>query len=116
MSKDLTAYDAVKLEQHLAAARLRMPGPPFREVLRWIHEDIRPGNYVEIGVHAGESLRAALPGTRCIGIDPEPVIDQPLNEGTQVYSIPSDEFFSTYDLRALLGGSHVALSFIDGLR
>src|SRR5690242_10622322 len=92
-----------------------MPGPPFRDVLGWIHEDIRPSAYVEIGVHAGESLRAARPGTVCIGIDPEPVIETPLNDGTTVYPITSDEFFAKYNLADLLGVRAVPFSFIDGL-
>lgn len=116
MSKNLTTYAGDNLQDDLAQARLRMPGAPFREVLRWIHEDLQPRTYVEIGVHAGESLRAALPGTVCIGIDPEPVIEEPVHTGTQIYALTSDDFFAKYDLRQLLGGAtEVDLSFIDGL-
>ena len=33
----------------LAESRRRFPGPEYCEVLRWIHETIRPLSYVEIG-------------------------------------------------------------------
>jgi hypothetical protein len=115
LSKNLTTYPGDNLDEDLAHARLQMPGPPFREVLRWIHEDVQPQTYVEIGVHAGESLRAALPGTICIGIDPEPVLEESLNPETRIYAITSDEFFAKHDLSNMLGVPEVALSFIDGL-
>lgn len=106
------------LEEILSQVRVRMPGPPFREVLRWIHEDLRPRNYVEIGVNAGASLRAALAETRCIGIDPEPLLDQTANSQTRIfaiYAMTSDHFFATVNLATVLGEPTFQLAFIDGL-
>ncbi len=31
-------------------ALMRFPGPDYFEVLEWLHEDLRPESYVEIGV------------------------------------------------------------------
>ncbi len=88
-------------------------GRPITAVLRWIHEILKPTNYVEIGVQQGVSLLQALADTRCIGIDPEPSIEEQHPNAT-IYELTSDEFFARYDLGNLLGGS-VELAFIDGL-
>ena len=48
MSQAQTFDDAL-LQQHLALATRRMPGPDYYTVLRWIHEILRPPNYIEIG-------------------------------------------------------------------
>jgi hypothetical protein len=97
----------------LAEAARRLPGPGYYVVLRWIHEILEPANYVEIGVRKGVSLRMALEGTRCIGVDPRPMIAQAL-PATRIYELTSDEFFERHDLHDLLGGPF-ALAFIDGL-
>jgi Methyltransferase domain len=97
----------------LTPAMRRLPGPPYYNVLRWIHEILRPANYVEIGVQEGLSLCQALDGTPCIGVDPKPVIPRAL-PATRIYELTSDEFFAQYDLSDLLGGQ-MELAFIDGL-
>src|SRR5208283_2381968 len=56
-------YDDELLKVHLQQASDALPGPDYYTVLRWIHEVLRPANYVEIGVRQGDSLRAALPDT-----------------------------------------------------
>ena len=61
----------------------------------------------------GMSLRMAVSGTRCIGVDPNPILDRELPD-TRIFTLTSDEFFARHDLRDLLGGP-VALAFIDGL-
>ena len=99
--------------EHVAEARRRLPGPGYYQVLRWIHEIVRPANYLEIGVRKGLSLRMALPGTSCIGVDPDPLIDREIPD-TGIYALTSDEFFARYDPAELLGGP-VELAFIDGL-
>jgi Methyltransferase domain len=113
--------DLAQRAEHLAAAERRLPGPGYYHVLRWIHEILRPANYVEIGVHRGISLVQALRGTPCIAVDPEPSIDEPMEReierklpATRIYELTSDGFFARYDLRDLLGGA-VELAFIDGL-
>ena len=62
----------------------------------------------------GRSLAGALPDTICVGIDPRPQLDV-VRPGTTVFSLTSDDFFRTYDLREVLGGRAVELAFIDGL-
>jgi hypothetical protein len=113
--------DRAQRAEHLAAAERRLPGPGYYHVLRWTHEILRPANYVEIGVHRAISLVQANRGTPCIGVDPEPSIDEQYEReierkipATKIYELTSDEFFARYDLRDLLGGA-VELAFIDGL-
>jgi hypothetical protein len=102
-------------DAHLERAKRALPGPVYLAVLVWIHRLLRPATYVEIGVADGESLRAAQPGTRCIGIDPAPRIDKPLNAPARLFSLTSDEFFARHDLGQLLDGGAFSLAFIDGL-
>ena len=105
--------DAALRREQIAAAGRRLPGPGYYRALRWIHEILRPANYVEIGVRKGVSLRQALPGTQCIGVDPRPMIGRELPR-TRIYPLTSDEFFARCHPSELLGGP-VELAFIDGL-
>ena len=114
MSQAQTFDDAL-LQQHLALATRRMPGPDYYTVLRWIHEILRPPNYIEIGIRKGESLRLALDQTICVGIDPEPDIQTPLSANTSVFRMTSDAFFAEEDLPELLHAPAFDLAFIDGL-
>ena len=43
--------------------------------------------YVEIGVNRGNSLTLALPGTRVVGIDPEPRLRHPISRSHQGVSV-----------------------------
>ena len=88
---------------------------PYLFTLDLIHQYVRPRTYVEIGVAKGLALALVLPGTRAIGIDPEPRVCFPLRSGTQVFSEESDSFFAQHDLVDLLGGMPVDLAFIDGM-
>ncbi|HZL70643.1 MAG TPA: class I SAM-dependent methyltransferase [Candidatus Limnocylindrales bacterium] len=108
-------YDDELLKIHLQQASEALPGPDYYTVLRWIHEILRPANYVEIGVRQGGSLRAALPDTTCIAIDPLPALAGPLPPRTHVLPITSDAFFESYNPCDLLGTPHFSLAFIDGL-
>jgi hypothetical protein len=117
----MEARDATLRTEHLVESLRRLPGPPYYQVLNWIHRILRPANYVEIGVHKAISLVQASLGTPCIGVDPEPSIEEPIAQeierklpATRIYELTSDEFFARYDLRDLLGGT-VELAFIDGL-
>jgi Methyltransferase domain len=109
---DPAQREAERPEQ-LAEAMRRLPGPAYYNVLRWIHEILRPANYVEIGVQRGVSLCQALDGTPRIGVDPKPMIPKALSSA-RIYELTSDEFFARYDLSDLLGGP-MKLAFIDGL-
>lgn len=122
------AFDDALLQQHLALATRLMPGPDYYTVLRWIHEILRPANYIEIGIRKGESLRLALEETICVGIDPEPDIQTPLSANTSVFRMTSDAFFADRGVRQdsrrsrpgnflsdLLHAPTFDLTFIDGL-
>lgn len=100
---------------HITLAQIDLPGPHYLEVLRRIHEHLRPQTYLEIGVEVGRSLTLALPETRAIGIDPRPEIAMPLGPLTTVYEMTSDEFFARHDAREKLGGLPIELAFIDGM-
>jgi hypothetical protein len=84
----------------------------YLEVLKIIHRELTPSNYVEIGCRQGRSLTLA----RCpsIAIDPEFEIIFPLEAPTRIFKSTSDEFFGRYDLKSLLGGP-LDLAFIDGM-
>jgi predicted O-methyltransferase YrrM len=114
------AFDTALRDEQLKESVERLPGPAYYRVLRWIHEFLKPANYVEIGIMRGVSLHQALPDTpRLIGIDPAPnmmpvIAQQPPAANSVIYELTSDEFFEQYDLTELLGGPLV-LAFIDGL-
>ena len=95
--------------------RALMPGEIYRQVLRRIHEHLRPRTYVEIGVSKGDTIALALPETLALGIDPAPKITHKLTPRTRIYAETSDDFFARYDVRKELEGLPVDLAFIDGL-
>jgi hypothetical protein len=109
-----TPYDLALMAAHDLAASRAFPGPDFHQVLRWMHEDLRPATYVEIGIHAGCSLAAVQSQTLAIGIDPEPRQDGRWPRGCRIFPLASSEFFATQDLRQILGGKAVDFAFIDG--
>jgi tetratricopeptide (TPR) repeat protein len=96
-------------------SQLRMPGPFYVEVLKAIHEHLRPRTYLEVGVETGQTLRLARPETRAIGIDPQPVLSHPLSGATVLHVMTSDDYFAGHDVRAELGGLPIDLAFIDGM-
>ena len=53
-----------------ALASLRLPGPPYRDVLRRLHELVRPRSYLELASRPGH-LGFAKSAERAIGIDPD---------------------------------------------
>ncbi len=99
----------------LTLVRARMPGEIYRQVLRRIHEHVRPRTYVEIGVDKGDTIAMACPETLALGIDPAPKIERPLTARTRIFAETSDDFFARHDLGMELGGLPVELAFIDGL-
>jgi hypothetical protein len=112
---DTSPYDDALRDTHIAQAAAALPGPDYYTVLGWIHQILRPATYVEIGIRHGDSLRAALPETRCVGIDPEPTVNAPLPPDTGVFAMTSDSFFADYNLAEVLGQPNFSLAFIDGL-
>jgi Methyltransferase domain len=117
----VTIRDEALLDEQLTESLRRLPGPVYYRVLDWIHGFLKPVNYVEIGVHKGISLVQAHRDTPCIGVDPEPSIEEAIERvikrklpDTRIYELTSDDFFDRYDLSELFAGP-VALAFIDGL-
>jgi len=92
---------------------VNVPGPfaHYFELLDAIHRDLRPRLYVEIGVNQGDSLRLAGPGTRAIGVDPEPQVED-CPAGATIVAATSDEFFAA---PTALDGERIDLGFADGL-
>jgi hypothetical protein len=109
------ALDPTLPNIHMRLSLLRMPGPFYVDVLRMIHAHLRPRSYLEVGVETGMTLRLASPQTRSIGIDPEPVLNGPLNAATTLHTMTSDAYFAGHDVRAELGGLPIDLAFIDGM-
>ena len=58
------------------------PISTYYGLLRRIHELRQPSLYVEIGVHEGHSLAFVQPGTRIVGVDPEPKVTEPPADST----------------------------------
>lgn len=88
---------------------------PYLRLLDMVHRQVRPRTYLEIGVNKGSSMTLSLPGTRNIGIDPEPRIEMPISDTTTIFRETSDSFFAHHDVGQLLGGVPLDLAFIDGM-
>jgi hypothetical protein len=41
-------FEAREVVMHLAVACMRFPGPNYLDVLRWLHEELKPATYLEI--------------------------------------------------------------------
>lgn len=104
-----------QLQGHLRAARVAFPGPGYHDWLRWLHDCLRPHFYCEIGVEAGATLALARRETQTVGIDPAPRISNPLPCRTQVFAMPSDDFFLGGYVNRALGEGRFGFGFIDGL-
>jgi hypothetical protein len=96
-------------------ARLWLPGPDYRQVLRRIHDRLRPRTYLEIGVRHGWTLRLAVHSDMIVGIDPEPRPWLPMPRGTRLFRERSDDFFDQHSRESVLGDRVVDLAFIDGM-
>jgi hypothetical protein len=102
-------------QAHKLWAYASLPGDNYVAVLERIHRHLRPRTYVEIGVHTGTSFALAQPGTRAVGIDPQPQLRHPVVPPSRVFSKTSDAFFAEHDLSAELGQQPVDLAFLDGM-
>jgi predicted O-methyltransferase YrrM len=100
-----------------ALASLRLPGPPYRDVLRRLHELLRPRSYLEIGVETGATLAFAHAATRAIGIDPDASKLRPdlVPACAKVFHETSDAFFARQSREQALGQHRLDLAFIDGM-
>jgi len=102
---------------HGALASLRLPGPPYRDVLRRLHELLRPRSYLEIGIETGATLAFAQAAERAIGIDPDAskLRRELVPPCARVFHETSDAFFERMTREQALGAHSVDLAFIDGM-
>ena len=81
------------------------------EALSQLHEILEPNLYMEIGVQTGKSLRLAK--CKALGIDPMPMLNEPLSINMEVIEQTSDAFFETYAKKTL--SEPLDFVFIDGM-
>jgi hypothetical protein len=103
-------YDAHKFLSHFY-----LPGPSYYHVLQFVHQYMKPANYLEIGVSGGDSIGFLLPETRGVGIDPSPFQGEPFGSNVTIYQVTSDEYFASGKISTDLGGRSIDLAFIDGM-
>lgn len=95
-----------------AAVERRAGARPYLDVLRELHDLIRPKMYLEIGVRKGSSL--ALAEGDAIAIDPDPHPDLAAsNPAARLYRCTSDDFFFFHGDAAI--ARPIELAFIDGM-
>jgi hypothetical protein len=112
--KSLSIYDNLRRAYGLMA-KVLMPGDDYVAVLSRFHDVLKPGSYVEIGVASGKTLALTKEGTKAVGIDPSPSIEEATQLHAKLFRTTSDDFFESYHLLEVLGTSRLALAFIDGL-
>lgn len=110
-----TRIDPFPSEPYHLLAGLLMPAENYLQILKRVHEYLRPTTYVEIGVCEGVSLALADAKTMAVGIDPNPRIRNVINCVSKIYPMTSDRFFAELDLVKELDSRRPALVFIDGL-
>lgn len=100
-----------------ALASVRFPGPPYRDVLRRLHELVRPRSYLEIGVESGATLALAHAAERIVGVDPDHGKLRPelVPRQAKVLRETSDAFFEHSERADYFGSHAVDLGFIDGM-
>jgi hypothetical protein len=108
-------FDPRQTAMHNIVAAMRFAGPRYYEVLEWLHQELRPATYVEIGVFEGDSLRLATPPTRALGIDSSPQLKGAWRTETRLVCLTSSQFFARHTLKDFFGEDQFALAFIDGL-
>jgi len=92
-----------------------MPGEAYSDILQRFHAWLAPLTYLEIGVAQGATIALAQPPCVAVGIDPEPNLQSRFATTTKIFSLESDAYFASRDLRADLGADVLDLAFIDGL-
>jgi len=95
-------------------APLVLPGPSYRDILRRLHDVLRPRTYLEIGVEHGTTLAFAAHSEHIIGIDPAPAPPgRVLPARARYFQMTSDAFFEGHARLDVLPAA-VDLAFIDG--
>jgi predicted O-methyltransferase YrrM len=95
--------------------RLTFPGDDHIQLLRALHENVRPKFYIEIGVSKGVSISTVMPTTEAVGVDPAPQIAHSLPSNISIYTETSDAFFDAYEQRPQFGKRKIDMAFVDGL-
>ncbi len=91
-------------------------GAIYIEVLKRLHDALRPRTYLEIGTQNGDAL--AVAECRSIAVDPWMILtDETLRSrpGLTLFAMTSDAFFANHAPAKLLGGA-VELAFLHGPR
>ncbi|MBR9925670.1 MAG: class I SAM-dependent methyltransferase [Gammaproteobacteria bacterium] len=86
-------------------------GMDKHEVLGWLHKNLNPKLYFEIGVESGKSLLLAK--CKAIGVDPMPKPNVIIKENHKILKMTSDYFFGSGCKE--FEGLNPDLSFIDGM-
>jgi hypothetical protein len=95
-------------------APLALPGPSYRDILRRVHDVLRPRTYLEIGVEHGTTLAYAVHSEHVIGIDPAPPPPgRVLPARARYFQMTSDAFFAAHRRSDVLPAA-VDLAFVDG--
>jgi predicted O-methyltransferase YrrM len=114
------AERALELDHELNSARdllaaMFLHGETYLDVLKRLHQHLKPRSYLEIGVEFGRSLALVLPQTQVLAVDPAPKLTYALPPNIRLFQETSDEFFVRHDVRTELGGLPLDLAFIDGM-
>jgi hypothetical protein len=89
------------------------PTASRHELLRGLHQRLRPRTYWEVGVDDGQSL--TLSRTKSIGVDPYFTIIRPIRCDVRLFRNTSDDYFRREDAFEHFAGVPVDLAFIDGM-
>jgi hypothetical protein len=81
------------------------------DFLERLTQHLEPDFYFEIGVFEGASLK--IPKCDALGIDPEPVLTEPLASNHRISHTTSDDFFHLTDEPAAM--PTIDLAYIDGM-
>ena len=88
-------------------------GLGYRQVLKKIHQAVKPKAYFEIGVDDGGSL--SLAECPSVGVDPDFELSHALRRPTRIFKQTSDNFFSNKALSDRIFEADFQLAFIDGM-
>ncbi len=92
-----------------------LQGEPYEDLLRRMHEILKPETYLEIGCYTGGSLGMAK--GRVIAVDPNFMLQGNTvgdKQALMLFQMTSDAFFRRYNPTALFG-QPLDMAFLDGM-